>query len=205
MADTKKAFIPASELTWKNRTSVTPEDIQVVRAMNNFTVPACNDLSTEDLMGIIGESLVFEVAFHTDAAHDGESAGSTVAGFIIAFDGGKNYTSPNYRFFQNKYGVGKFVYVDRIVVTPNMHGRAIGRTLYKRVVELTASSEKSADAEEEQAAPLTLCCEVNLQPPNPDSIAFHDKLGFSSVGEQETEGGAKRVTLLTRKLAAEGL
>ena len=41
-----------------------------------------------------------------------------------------------------------------------------------------------------------LCAEVNLAPRNDRSLAFHKRFGFSPVGEQETEGGLKRVLLL---------
>ena len=46
-----------------------------------------------------------------------------------------------------------------------------------------------------------LTCEVNLRPPNLESLAFHRKLGFEPVGEQETGGGAKRVCLLVKSLS----
>ena len=41
-------------------------------------------------------------------------------------------------------------------------------------------------------------CEVNLEPPNPASLAFHARLGFRQVGEQVTKGGSVRVALLAR-------
>jgi predicted GNAT superfamily acetyltransferase len=39
-------------------------------------------------------------------------------------------------------------------------------------------------------------CEVNLDPPNPGSEAFHARLGFKQVGVQSTKGGAVTVSLL---------
>jgi predicted GNAT superfamily acetyltransferase len=39
-------------------------------------------------------------------------------------------------------------------------------------------------------------CEVNLDPPNPRSLAFHERLGFREVGRQATKGGAFTVVLL---------
>lgn len=41
-----------------------------------------------------------------------------------------------------------------------------------------------------------LACEVNTRPRNKDSLAFHERLGFKSVGEQDTDGGQKTVTML---------
>jgi predicted GNAT superfamily acetyltransferase len=37
--------------------------------------------------------------------------------------------------------------------------------------------------------PPLICCEVNLRPHNPGSFAFHQRLGFAVVGEQDTEAG----------------
>jgi predicted GNAT superfamily acetyltransferase len=41
-------------------------------------------------------------------------------------------------------------------------------------------------------------CEVNVVPMNAGSLRFHMRLGFDSVGQQATEGGKKRVSLLVR-------
>ena len=46
-----------------------------------------------------------------------------------------------------------------------------------------------------------ITCEVNTRPANPDSMAFHERLGFREVGRQQTEGGAKEVALLAWELA----
>ncbi len=46
----------------------------------------------------------------------------------------------------------------------------------------------------------TMTCEVNLRPPNPDSLRFHRQFGFVEVGRQETEGGAKEVVLMEKEL-----
>jgi predicted GNAT superfamily acetyltransferase len=39
-------------------------------------------------------------------------------------------------------------------------------------------------------------CEVNLEPPNPRSLAFHDRLGFVQVGELVTKNDTITVALL---------
>jgi predicted GNAT superfamily acetyltransferase len=28
-----------------------------------------------------------------------------------------------------------------------------------------------------------LCCEVNVEPPNPGSLRFHERIGFAEVGQ----------------------
>ena len=173
---------------------VSDSELEIIRQMNNATVPACNELTMTMLKGILDEAFVFQVAV--------EEGSDEIVGFIIAFTSGKAYTSPNYQFFQKKYGQGGFVYVDRIVVGPKFHRKGVGRTLYARVVELSAVMLAAAGVDPQK---MSLCCEVNLQPPNPESVEFHAKLGFDSVGVQETEGGAKQVTLLVRAFNMERL
>ena len=94
--------------------------------------------------------------------------------------------SENYRYFQRKYP--RFLYVDRIAVTAEHHRRGVGRALYQHLLNTS-----SADY------PI-LTCEVNLRPPNPGSLVFHERIGFRAVGEQETEGGAGRVCLMAMPL-----
>ncbi len=43
-------------------------------------------------------------------------------------------------------------------------------------------------------------CEVNVDPPNPVSMAFHHASAFVEVGRQVNYGGAVTVALLSREL-----
>ena len=55
----------------------------------------------------------------------------------------------------------------------------------------------------ERSQPRKVCiltCEVNEDPPNPDSMQFHKKLGFRELGKQKTEDGKKSVVILGRDL-----
>lgn len=45
------------------------------------------------------------------------------------------------------------------------------------------------------AAPV-VTAEVNVDPPNPVSSAFHESMGFAEVGRQETYGGSVTVALM---------
>jgi predicted GNAT superfamily acetyltransferase len=47
-----------------------------------------------------------------------------------------------------------------------------------------------------------ICCEVNLDPPNPASDAFHASLGFHEIGSAAMSNG-KVVRYLTKVIAAE--
>ena len=83
-----------------------------------------------------------------------------------------------------------FLYVDRIVVDGAARGQGIGRALYDELFAYAGG----------RTARIT--CEVNVRPPNPGSLRFHERAGFRAVGEQSTEGGTKQVRLLEKPLSA---
>ena len=104
-------------------------------------------------------------------------------GFVIGMRSGADYSSENYRFFEARSS--DFLYVDRIVIDGSRRGAGTGRALYEAVFQL---------ARDEGQREVT--CEVNLDPPNPESLAFHARMGFQRVGEQETKNGSVTVVLL---------
>lgn len=105
----------------------------------------------------------------------------------MAFDQGADYDSPNYLWFRERYP--RFVYVDRIVVDPAMRKRGLAQLLYKDLFLRVA-----------EAGHTLIVCEVNSDPPNPASDAFHEALGFAEVGHAVLHGGAKTVRYLARSL-----
>lgn len=107
--------------------------------------------------------------------------------FLLAFDQDADYDSPNFLWFRARYD--RFVYVDRIVVAPAARGRGHARRLYD---ELFA---KVLDAGHER-----IVCEINTQPPNAASDAFHAALGFIEIGAASIHGGAKTVRYLERQM-----
>jgi predicted GNAT superfamily acetyltransferase len=115
----------------------------------------------------------------------------TVAGFCLVLPPGVDYASLNYGWFSRhaaELGYGTFAYLDRIAVAPAARRHGVGRALYARLVdELTGSSP-------------VLFCEVNVRPRNETSLAFHAAVGFREVGQQDTDGGRKRVSLLALDL-----
>ena len=52
-------------------------------------------------------------------------------------------------------------------------------------------------------APATriVTCEVNAEPPNPASDAFHAALGFAEVGDAVIHGGKKAVRYYVRQIS----
>jgi len=121
-------------------------------------------------------------------AHDGlavEQAGKLV-GFAVAVAQGSGYDSENYRWFARRYE--RFLYLDRVAVAAGMRRRGVATLLY--------------DAIEERARALgRMVCEVNLEPANPASLAFHAARGYVELGRL-AHGEEKLVALLGKELAA---
>jgi uncharacterized protein len=111
-----------------------------------------------------------------------------VDAFLLAFDQDADYDSPNFLWFRARYK--RFVYVDRIVTAAHARGRGLARRLYLDLYD----AAKVVGHEH-------VVCEINADPPNPVSDAFHAALGFVPVGLGEIHGGRKTVTYLARPLS----
>jgi uncharacterized protein len=120
-------------------------------------------------------------AFHVGFRNRGRDA------FLIALDQDALSGSPNFQWFKTRYR--RFVYIDRVIVAPAKRGQGIARGLYE---ELFVAAQQSGQA--------LIACEVNLDPPNPASDAFHETLGFTEVGRAAIHGGEKFVRYLIKGL-----
>lgn len=138
-------------------------DVPEVLALNEHEVRHLSPLDAPrlDLLRILADR--FDVVEVEDPAR-----GPGFAGFVVTFAPGTSYDSENYRWFTDRYG-GRCYYLDRIVLTAGARGRGVGRAVY-------------ADLEPIAAPYGRLTLEVNLVPPNPGSLAFHDALGYVEVG-----------------------
>jgi len=159
---------------------LTPVDAARITDLNNAAVPAVPEMTEEDL-DALREMADVALAVIDDAQPQ------RVLGFVLAMHPGSPYDSENYRWFEQRGGNG--LYVDRIVVDAAERGRGLGQVLYASVF---------GAAEAEGRSEVT--CEVNIDPPNPGSLAFHSRLGFTEVGRQATKGGSVVVALLAAPL-----
>ncbi|MDJ0378202.1 GNAT family N-acetyltransferase [Cryobacterium sp. PH31-L1] len=156
--------------------SFVPADLPRLLALNNEAVPAVNELDADALTSLALHShLAFAVVDDDDVA--------TVLGFAILFVAGAEYQSENYRWFSARST--DFLYVDRIVVADGYRGQGLGQVLYDAIFGAARRLELAE-----------VLCEVNLEPRNPGSLAFHDRLGFVEVGQLSTKGDTVVVSLL---------
>jgi predicted GNAT superfamily acetyltransferase len=107
---------------------------------------------------------------------------------LITFDQDSDYDSPNFLWFRDRYE--RFVYVDRVVTAEAARGRGLARALYGDLI-----------AQARAAGHQLIVCEVNADPPNPASEAFHRGFGFEPVGEALLANG-KTVSYLALRIAA---
>ena len=156
--------------------AIVPWDLPTLLAMNNAAVPNVNEIDEAELAELVrmaGLARTVEV--------DG-----VPCGFVLALRPGTGYDSANYEWFSGRYE--DFLYVDRIVVTARRRSGGLGAALYDAVFR---------HAREHQVPRVT--CEVNVTPPNPGSLRFHRRLGFTEVGTRHYDGW-KQVAMLTRQL-----
>jgi predicted GNAT superfamily acetyltransferase len=106
----------------------------------------------------------------------------SVAAFILAMCNGALYQNENFAWFSRKFP--RFVYIDRVVVSPACRGLGVGRLLYERVFGFAAVRDIPA-----------VTCEYNIVPRNAASAEFHDRLGFRELGTQWVAEGKKQVSL----------
>jgi predicted GNAT superfamily acetyltransferase len=156
-------------------------DFAAILALNEESVHFLSPLGADSL-----ERLQRSAAYHKVVDVDGE-----IAAFLLAFREGAAYESPNYLWFAARYP--RFLYIDRIVVAPAHRGAGFGAKLYDDIAAFAARS----------SAPW-LACEFDIDPPNPASMRFHERMGFHEVGTQTIGGGRKRVSLQAKAIAAAG-
>jgi len=150
----------------------TRRDLAAVLKLNNHHERETSFLTAEKLEAMIAN------AFYAVRAPE-------MTAFLITFDQDADYDSDNFLWFKQRFD--RFVYIDRIVVDPANRGQGLARGLYEALFEATLSKDQTL-----------IACEVNKQPPNPGSDAFHTALGFTVTGSASSS--TKSVTYYVKKL-----
>ena len=154
-----------------------PEDFNSILKLNKDNVSFLSPMDHQRLV-----QLQASASYHRVVESDGQ-----VVAFLLAFREGANYDSTNYLWFAERYP--SFLYIDRIVVDQQYRKAGYGQLLYKDIIDFARHQGISM-----------LACEYDIEPPNPASARFHQKFGFTQVGEQLAGGDSKRVSLQALQL-----
>lgn len=154
-----------------------PADYDAIVAINNATVPAMNEQRPESMRWLV------EHAAYARVVTDNEG----IAAFLLGLERGTGYHSPNYQWFSDRYD--DFLYVDRIAVASRARRLGLGSALYDDMASFARGRWSC------------ILAEINLEPPNPETAAFHKRHGFEHVGElrHTYEGAHAGVVEMLRK------
>ena len=148
--------------------NIVSADVTRLLEINNANTPGVSELTLSELETDIKNCLH---ALAIDNEH-GE-----VCAFCITFAPDAPHAGVNHQWFAERYK--SFVYLDRIATDSSHQNGGLGALLYQSVEQqMIKSAEHSL-----------LCCEVNLEPPNPGSLRFHHRIGFTEVGRHSPQQG----------------
>jgi predicted GNAT superfamily acetyltransferase len=155
-------------------------DLARVLEINNANTPGVSELTMSELETDI-ENCLHALAIDNELGE--------VCAFCITFAPDAPDAGSNHQWFTERYE--SFVYLDRIAIDSNHQNRGLGALLYQSVEQhMLKFAEHSL-----------LCCEVNLEPPNPGSLRFHQRIGFTEVGQSIPDNANYRVSYLSKSVS----
>jgi uncharacterized protein len=162
--------------------AATESDFPAILALNLESEHFLSPLKPNKLARLCREAAVFQLATSQDL----------VAGFLLVFGPQADYDSPNFLWFKARYP--DFLYVDRIVISEKFRGHHLARRFYEQLENHALAHDVAR-----------IVCEVNIDPPNPASLRFHESQGFVEIGRQsipsdEKAGEQKIVSLQAKAL-----
>jgi predicted GNAT superfamily acetyltransferase len=150
------------------------QDFEHIIAINEAGQPGVSSLTPAELSLVRSQAPLFEVA----------EVGRDIVGYLIAYLDTNVYDGEEFNWFKQCYT--HFLYVDQVAVAQSARRAGVGAQMY-RLLEQRAREQRLA----------SLTCEVNLEPANPVSLAFHTRQRFVEVGTMATSDG--RTVSLRRK------
>jgi predicted GNAT superfamily acetyltransferase len=156
---------------------IEPADLAAILALNNAHA---REISLIDEGGL---ARLLAIATHATAIG---VLGAPDA-FLVAFDQDTPPQGPNHAWFLARHP--RFLYVDRVCVEARARKQGLARALYADAFAVARARH----------LPI-VCCEVNIDPPNPASDAFHAALGFCETGRAYLSTRNKTVRYLERPM-----
>lgn len=153
---------------------VSADALPALLALNNAHARELSWVSAQGLDHLVSQAFLAARVGKADA-------------FLLAFDQDADYDSTNFLWFKARYE--RFAYVDRVVVADHARGKGLARLLYARLFDMARD-----------AGHRMVACEVNSDPPNPESDAFHMAMGFGEVGSAAIYGGERTVRYLFKSI-----
>lgn len=158
-------------------------DEAVIREAENEDFATICELNLAEVQYTSAMDVVRLAKLHAlSCYHKVACVNSAVSAFLLAMCSGAPYENDNFEWFARKYA--RFIYIDRVVVSPAYRGRRLASMLYEDLFQYARS----------HGIPL-VTCEYNVIPPNEASRLFHQKFGFEERGSQWVANGSKRVSL----------
>ncbi len=173
--ENETASIPAGGCTIRPLVSA---DRAAVLRLNAENRPALAALEAVDL-----DQLLAHEGHHLVAVDQlGE-----VVGFLLSFPRESRYDDSEINELRQRVSE-PFHYICQVAIATTHRGQRIGRNFYDALARVARA----------RGARL-LCCDVNLSPPNPASLAFHERLGFERIGMGIASNGFS-IAFLARRL-----
>ncbi|MAW77905.1 MAG: hypothetical protein CMJ95_11050 [Planctomycetes bacterium] len=157
---------------------VIDRDVKALHRLNEANAPEVGALSAKNFAALIDVATMVRVVDPI-----GEEKGP--AGLLVAMRPEDEYDSPNFLWFCRYFD--NFAYVDRVAIAEQARRRGIGSAFYALLEAWARAKEFSS-----------IVCEVNLEPRNEGSLAFHHNYGFREVGQKLSRG--KPVMMMQKKL-----
>lgn len=156
------------------------EDRRGVLAVNRAGAPGVSPL---------GEAAFAEAMELCDFFRVVRADGEMVA-YLMAMTSDAAYAGEEFAWFRARHD--GFLYIDQVAVAEGWRRRGVAALLYEQAEAFARGRGLSR-----------LVCEVNLDPPNPGSAAFHARQGFARAGTLRV-GDGRTVSLLVKELEAKG-
>ena len=164
-----KKLVPTDKAVIRGATK---RDYRAILRMNEESVHFLSPMNESRLVHLHEQSEFLWVAEYN----------RKVVAFLLAIGNGKNYDSVNYTWFNER--LERFLYIDRVVVSSSHQGMGIGQQMYNTIVTYGRSLGYPC-----------LTAEIDIEPPNPGSLLFHERYGFTEIGRQSINDGKNVVSL----------